>query len=367
MARRRFSPGGSRPRQRDGRRRQRDNGSSRAVQTPPAPVGPVEIPASLSVGELSNLLGASPVDTIKALMRSGVMATVNEVVDFETAAVVANSFDIQVLKPRDREESTAGNRVGIDDELTEANARPRPPIVTVLGHVDHGKTTLLDAIRGASVVATEAGGITQSIGAYQVERDGRKITFIDTPGHEAFTAMRASGAQVTDVAILVVAADDGVMPQTLEAIDHARAAAVPIVVAINKMDAPGADPDRVKGELAQHNVIVESYGGEEIAVEVSALRREGVDDLLESILLVADVAELKGNPDRPGVGVVIEANMDRARGPLATVLVRGGTVRLGDNVVAGTNRGRIKAMGFTMPTAFSPRSEARRGSTTCQV
>jgi translation initiation factor IF-2 len=309
-----------------------------------APSAPVELPASMTVGELSDIIKKSHVETIKALMRAGVMATVNEVVEFDVAARVAASFNIPVLKPKDREDSTAGQRVGIDEGLTEANAKPRPPIITVLGHVDHGKTTLLDAIRGANVVSSEAGGITQSIGAYQVEKNGHLITFIDTPGHEAFTAMRASGAQVTDIAVLVVAADDGVMPQTREAIDHAKAAGVPIVVAINKMDSPGADPDRVKGELAEQDVIVEDYGGDVVAVPVSALKRQGVDELLDSLLLVAEVQELKANPDRPGIGVVIEAHTDRARGPIATVLVRAGTVRIGDNVVAGTQRGRVRAM-----------------------
>ncbi len=343
MARRR-NPGG-RPR---GRRRQ---GPSDQNQRGPAPEpveetpsGPVELPATMTVGELSEILNKSHVDTIKALMRNGVMATVNEVIEFDVAARVAALYEIPVLKPRDREESTAAQRVGVDEQATDENAVTRPPIITVLGHVDHGKTTLLDAIRGAKVVDTEAGGITQSIGAYQVDKDGQRITFIDTPGHEAFTAMRASGAQVTDIAVLVVAADDGVMPQTREAIDHARAAGVPIVVAINKMDSPGADPDRVKGELAEAEVIVEDYGGDVVAIPVSALKNEGIDDLLESLLLVAEVQELKANPDRPAIGVVVEAHTDRVRGSIATVLVRAGRVKIGDNVVAGAQRGRVRAM-----------------------
>lgn len=286
----------------------------------------------------------SNVDTIKALMRLGIMATVNETVEFDVAAKVAASFNIGVLKPKDREESMASVKVGVDEDLTEENAQPRPPIVTVLGHVDHGKTTLLDAIRGSKVVDTEAGGITQSIGAYQVNKNGQLLTFIDTPGHAAFTQMRASGAQVTDIAVLVVAADDGVMPQTIEAIDHARAAGVPIIVAINKIDAPGADIDRTNAQLAEHEVIVESYGGDTVAVPVSALKGDGIDDLLESLLLVAEIQELKANPDRPGIGVVIESHMDRSRGSIASVLVRSGVVRTGDNVVAGTFRGRIKSM-----------------------
>ncbi len=343
MARRR-NPGG-RPR---GRRRQRPSDSEQrgpaTVAVEEAPAGPVELPATLTVGELAEILKKSNVDTIKALMRNGVMATVNESIEFDIAARVAALFEIPVLKPRDREESAAAQRVGVDDDATEENTEPRAPIITVLGHVDHGKTTLLDAIRGASVVDTEAGGITQSIGAYQVDRDGQRITFIDTPGHEAFTAMRASGAQVTDIAVLVVAADDGVMPQTQEAIDHAQAAGVPMVVAINKMDSPGADPDRVKGELAEHEVIVEDYGGEVVAVPVSALKGDGISDLLESLLLVAEVQELKANPDRSGIGVVIEAHTDRVRGSIATVLIRSGKVKVGDNVVAGTQRGRVRSM-----------------------
>ncbi|NQU97266.1 MAG: translation initiation factor IF-2, partial [Chloroflexi bacterium] len=293
---------------------------------------------------MSGILSQSHVDTVKTLMRFGVMATVNEVIDFETAARVAGEFDIQVLKPREREESTAGTKVGIDDDLTEETGVTRPPIVTVLGHVDHGKTTVLDSIRGSSIVSSEAGGITQSIGAYQVDHDGHLITFIDTPGHQAFTAMRASGAQVTDMAVLVVAADDGVMPQTIEAIDHIRAAGVPMIIAINKMDLPGADADRLKGQLTEHDIVVEDYGGDVVSVSLSALKGEGIEELLESILLVSEVSEFKANPDRPGMGVVIESNVDRTRGPIATLLVRAGTVCLGDNIVAGTTRGHIRAM-----------------------
>ncbi|TDI90545.1 MAG: translation initiation factor IF-2 [Chloroflexi bacterium] len=308
------------------------------------PRSPVDLPATSSVGELADILEKSNVDTIKALMRLGVMATVNETVEFDIAAKVAASFKIGVLKPKEREESAAAIKVGVDEDLTDENATTRPPIVTVLGHVDHGKTTLLDAIRGSKVVETEAGGITQSIGAYQVNRNGQLLTFIDTPGHAAFTQMRASGAQVTDIAVLVVAADDGVMPQTIEAIDHARAADVPIIVAINKIDAPGADIDKTNAQLAEHEIIVESYGGDTVAVPVSALKGDGIDDLLESLLLVAEIQELKANPNRPGIGVVIESHMDRSRGSIASVLVRSGVVRTGDNVVAGTFRGRIKSM-----------------------
>ena len=323
-----------------------ENGSdnARAVVEDKAPRSPVELPAQTTVGELADILEASNVDTIKALMRLGVMATVNETVEFEVAAKVAASFEIGVLKPKDRIESQASIKVGVDDELTDDNAVVRPPVITVLGHVDHGKTTLLDAVRGASVVDSEAGGITQSIGAYQVVKGDQQLTFIDTPGHAAFTQMRANGARVTDIAVLVVAADDGVMPQTLEAIDHAKAAGVPIIVAINKIDAPGADIDKTNAQLAEHDIIVESYGGDVVAVSMSALKGEGIDDLLESLLLVAEIQELKANPDRSGIGVVIESHMDRTRGSVASVLVRSGMVRVGDNVVAGTFRGRIKSM-----------------------
>lgn len=318
--------------------------SERTAVEERVPKSPVELPAQTTVGELAEILEVSNVDTIKSLMRIGVMATVNETVEFDVAAKVAASFGIGVLKPKDREESSASVQVGVDEDLTDDNAQTRPPVITVLGHVDHGKTTLLDAIRGARVVDSEAGGITQSIGAYQVDKDGQLLTFIDTPGHAAFTQMRASGAQVTDIAVLVVAADDGVMPQTQEAIDHARAAGVPIIVAINKIDAPGADIDRANAQLAEHEIIVEAYGGDTVAVPVSALKGEGIDDLLESLLLVAEIQELKANPDRSGIGVVIESHMDRARGAVASVLVKAGTVNVGDNVVAGTFRGRIKSM-----------------------
>jgi translation initiation factor IF-2 len=336
----RREPGGKR-----GNRPAPDGASSaRTAVEERVPKSPVELPAQTTVGELAEILEVSNVDTIKSLMRIGVMATVNETIEFDVAAKVAASFGIGVLKPKDREESSASVQVGVDEDLTDDNAQTRPPVITVLGHVDHGKTTLLDAIRGARVVESEAGGITQSIGAYQVDKDGQLLTFIDTPGHAAFTQMRASGAQVTDIAVLVVAADDGVMPQTQEAIDHARAAGVPIIVAINKIDAPGADIDRANAQLAEHEIIVEEYGGDTVAVPVSALKGEGIDDLLESLLLVAEIQELKANPDRSGIGVVIESHMDRARGAVASVLVKAGTVNVGDNVVAGTFRGRIKSM-----------------------
>ncbi len=305
---------------------------------------PVELPSNVSVGELANILEISNVDVIKSLMRLGVMATVNETVEFDVAAKVAASFEIGVLKPKEKEESIAAKKTGIDSDLSDENALPRPPIVTILGHVDHGKTTLLDYIRGTKVVDSEAGGITQGIGAYQVEKSNSKITFIDTPGHAAFTQMRANGAQVTDIAIIVVAADDGVMPQTIEAIDHARAANVPLIIAMNKIDLEGSDVDKVYGQLAEHEVIVESYGGDTIAVPISALKGDGVDDLLENILLLSEIQELKANPNRLGIGVVIESKMDRQKGPVATILVRSGSVKNGDIIVAGNLRGKIKSM-----------------------
>ncbi|MBI4305120.1 MAG: translation initiation factor IF-2 [Chloroflexi bacterium] len=331
------------PRPAGGARRPAPAPPTRSPAPAPKPeaTGPVEIPATITVGGLAEILGVSQIEAIKALMRIGTMATVNQQIDFQTAAQVATIFGIPVRKPRSKEESLAKERVA--DE-TDKDAVPRPPIVTILGHVDHGKTTLLDAIRGTQVAASEAGGITQRIGAYQIEWQDKKISFIDTPGHQAFTQMRARGAQVTDIAVLVVAADDGVQPQTREALDHARAAKVPIIVAINKVDVPGADPNRVKQQLAELGLIVESYGGDVVSAEVSALKRAGIDELLESILLVSEIEEIKANPNRPGSGVVVESYLDRSRGSLATVIVRSGTVRLGDNVIVGTVRGRVRAM-----------------------
>jgi translation initiation factor IF-2 len=317
--------------------------------------GPVEIPRALSVKELAEILGLSPVDVIKGLMKNGVMAAINQVVDFDTAAIVAADLGYEAVEQPVEAESTAvaadgvaGRRVFAEDD--QSKLQPRPPIVTVMGHVDHGKTSLLDAIRSTKVTESEAGGITQHIGAYQVQvpdpdtGEPRTITFLDTPGHEAFTSMRARGAQVTDIAILVVAADDGVMPTTREAIAHAKAAGVQIVVAINKIDLPSANPDRVKQELAQNDVLIEEYGGNVPAVLVSARTREGLGDLLTTLLLVADVMELRANPDRPAEGVVIEAQMDKNRGPLATILVQTGTLRSGDSVIVGDSYGRIRAM-----------------------
>lgn len=309
----------------------------------------VEIPRAVSVKELSEILSISPVEVIKDLMKNGVMASINQVVDYDTAAIVATDlgYEVQEKAIVETAEVSLPQDMGALKRLIEEDTgvlKSRPPVVTIMGHVDHGKTSLLDAIRQTNVTAMEAGGITQHIGAYQVEIHGQKITFLDTPGHEAFTAMRARGAQVTDIAILVVAADDGVMPQTKEAIDHARAAGVPIVVALNKVDKPNANPDRVKQELAEHGLVPEDWGGDTICVSVSAKRKEGIEDLLENLLLVAEVADLKANYNRPAIGSVVEAELDKNKGPLATVLVRTGNMKVGDFAVVGETYGRIKAM-----------------------
>ena len=334
------------------RTRQRRSGPRRqgnAVADRPAPrrqtvqfSGPVDLPAEITVAELSEVIRRSPIEIIKELMRLNMMVAMNDSIDFEVAATVAVRLGVRVRKPTDVEESEASDRVGVDD--TETNAAPRPAVVAVMGHVDHGKTTLLDAIRGTNVVDGEAGGITQSIGAYQIDHEGQLITFIDTPGHEAFTAMRARGAQATDVAVIVVAADDGVMPQTVEAISHAKAAQVPIVIAVNKIDLPGADSTRVKTELLEHDVIVEDLGGDVLAVHVSALKGEGVSELIDSLLLLAEVSEFTADPDRAAIGVVVEANLDRFRGPVATVIVRSGSVSQGDTIVAGDKFGHVRRM-----------------------
>lgn len=306
----------------------------------------VRIPDALTVKELGELLGVSPIDVIKRLMTHGVMAALNQAIDFRAAELVAKDFGFaveqEVPAPTAVEEEPAPFEDEEEDQPSELVERP--PVVTVLGHVDHGKTSLLDAIRKTKVAASEAGGITQHIGAYQVTRDGKTITFIDTPGHAAFTAMRARGARVTDIAVLVVAADDGVMPQTIEAINHAKAANVPIIVAINKVDLPQANPDRVKQQLLEHGVVVEEYGGDSVTVEVSALKGTGIDDLLEAINLVAELQELKANPKRKATGYVIEAKLDTSRGPVATLLVKNGTLRQGDALIAGEVPGKVKAM-----------------------
>jgi translation initiation factor IF-2 len=306
----------------------------------------VKLPPTITVRELGELLHSTPVDVIKELMKRGVMAAINQSVEYDMAASVAQELGFQP-QPADGAAARAGTSVAVvEGEPAEEgkNLRPRPPVVTVMGHVDHGKTSLLDAIRETNVTAHEAGAITQHIGAYQVDVNGHKITFIDTPGHEAFTAMRARGANVTDIAVLVVAADDGVMPQTIEAIAHAKAARVPIIIAINKIDLPAAEPDRVKQQLTQQEVVIEEFGGDVPAIPVSAKTKEGLDDLLEHIALVAEISELKANPDRPAEGTIIEAEMDQNRGPMATVIVEQGTLRVGEAVIAGESNGRVKAM-----------------------
>jgi len=313
----------------------------------PAPPRVVKLPRQLTVRDLGVELGVSGVDIIKELMKRGVMAAINQTVDYDTAAAVAEALGFAT----EAEDGVSAAGAGPEDEVSaeeEAGLVIRPPVVTVMGHVDHGKTSLLDAIRKTNVTASEVGAITQHIGAYQVEvpsADGpKKITFIDTPGHEAFTALRARGASVTDIAVLVVAADDSVMPQTIEAIDHARAAKVPMIVAINKIDLAAANPDKVKQDLVQKSVVIEEFGGDVIAVPVSAKTGAGLDDLLEHILLVAEVGELKANPNLPAEGVIIESEKDANRGPMATVIIQKGTLRLGDIVVAGGSWGKVKAM-----------------------
>lgn len=300
----------------------------------------VELPQTMTVKELAESLNLASGLIIKDLITRGYMVTINQSIDYATAADVAGAFSIPV-KQKELDASEGAIAAEIEEE---ENLRPRPPIVTILGHVDHGKTSLLDAIRQTNVTQQEQGGITQHIGAYQVEINDRKITFLDTPGHAAFTAMRARGAQVTDIAILVVAADDGVQPQTIEAISHARAANVPLVVAINKIDKDEANPDRVKQQLAEAGVVVNDWGGDVEAVGVSARRKTGIQDLLETVLLVADILDLKANPNRPAVGTVVEAQLDKARGPVATVLIENGTLSVGDFVAVGAESGKVRAM-----------------------
>ncbi|NME97274.1 translation initiation factor IF-2 [Aneurinibacillus aneurinilyticus] len=308
---------------------------------PEVKVDKITISGPMTVAELGKKMKKQPSEIIKKLFGLGVMATINQELEVDTIHLIAADYEIEVEEKIELDYSDFENIEEIDEPDT---LEERPPVVTIMGHVDHGKTTLLDAIRETNVTSTEAGGITQHIGAYQVVRHSKKITFLDTPGHAAFTTMRARGAQVTDIAIIVVAADDGVMPQTVEAINHAKAAKVPIIVAVNKMDKPSANPDRVKQELTEHGLVPEDWGGDTIFVHVSALKREGLDDILEMILLVAEVQELKANPNKRARGTVIEAELDRGRGPVATILVQHGTLKIGDPIVVGTAFGRIRAM-----------------------
>jgi translation initiation factor IF-2 len=332
------------------------------TETAPArPTGPVELPNPVVVKDLGEALGVSHADIINVLIRNGIFATVNQSIDFDTASLVAGELGFEtvergaaeraaaeaasaqeLVKPGSAEDGDGKPVLWTEDDPSKLVARA--PIVTVMGHVDHGKTSLLDAIRETKVASGESGGITQHIGASEVVHNDKRIVFLDTPGHEAFTAMRARGAQVTDIAIIVVAADDGVMPQTKEAIDHVRAARVPMIVAINKIDKADANPDRVKQELADNNVLIEEYGGDVIAVPVSAKQRTGIDDLMEMVLLVADLQELTANPDRAAVGTIVESKVDKGRGNVATVLVQTGTLKVGDVVSVGRTWGRVRAL-----------------------
>lgn len=332
-----FEPG---PRSSKGKKREKVSvGKKTEITTPKAIKRIIKITESITVGELAKRMGAKANDLIRLLMKMGFMATINHPLDFETAGIMASDFGYEI-------ENVALDLDEMLESLTDAPETliKRPPVVTIMGHVDHGKTSLLDAIRETNVIAGEAGGITQHIGAYDVELKGRKITFLDTPGHEAFTAMRARGAKVTDIVILVVAADDGVMPQTREAINHSKAAGVPIIIAINKIDKPDSKPERVKQELMEFGLVSEEWGGETIFVEVSAKKRVNIEELLEMVLLQADVMELKANPDKPARGTIVEAKLDRGRGPVATVLVQEGTLKGGDYFVTGVHYGRVRAM-----------------------
>jgi len=307
---------------------------------------PLALPPVISVADLATMMHTTPIEIIKELMKSGVMANINQQIDYDTAAQVAEALGWETHEdvPEVLQRADADFESRLLEGMNDPRAVVRPPVVTIMGHVDHGKTKLLDALRSANVAEGEAGGITQHIGAYQIETQGRKVTFLDTPGHEAFTAMRARGAQVTDVAVLVVAADDGVMPTTREAIAHIKSANVPMIVAVNKIDLEAANPDRVKQQLSEIDVMPEEWGGDVPFVEVSARENLGLDDLLEVILLVADVHELKANPNQLASGTVIEAKVDKNRGPVATVLIQSGTLNLRDIVVAGSTWGRVKAM-----------------------
>jgi translation initiation factor IF-2 len=309
----------------------------------------IELPANISIRDFAQIIEVSPIQIIKKLMTNGVMASINQAIDYDTAAILADEmgFDATLENPEAPVEKETGDvplwRKTIAGE-NEASLSPRPPVVTILGHVDHGKTSLLDAIRDADVAAGEAGGITQHIGAYQVELKGRQITFLDTPGHAAFTAMRSRGAQGADIVILVIAADDGVMPQTKEAIAHAKAARVPIIVALNKVDKPNSNPDRVKKQLSENDLMPDDWGGNTMVIPVSAKQKQGIGDLLEAILLVADNTDIRANPKGAVIGTIIEAELDKSKGPVATLLVQNGTLNTGDIVVAGNTYGRLRAL-----------------------
>jgi translation initiation factor IF-2 len=325
------------------------------VQTlDPRERGAIELPGTITVKELAELLGVNPADIIRELIKSGIFATINQLIDRDTASLVASELGYEVAEAEAAGTTgTDGETDGVVAEATKevlfeeddaAALQPRAPIVTVMGHVDHGKTSLLDAIRTTDVAAGERGGITQHIGASEVTHDGKRVVFLDTPGHEAFTAMRARGARVTDIAVVVVAADDGVMPQTLEAISHAKAAKVPIIIALNKIDKPDSNPDRVKTELTEAGIVVEEYGGDVPLVPVSAKTRIGLDELIEMILLVADLQELKANPKRTAIGTIVEARLDKGRGPVATALIQTGTLKVGEIIVVGETFGRVRAL-----------------------
>ncbi|MGL5244197.1 MAG: translation initiation factor IF-2, partial [Sarcina sp.] len=304
-------------------------------------VSVIEIGDTITVKELAEKLRKPVNDVIKTLIFTGVMAAINQEIDFQTAEKLAEKYEVEIVK---KEEESTLESFEEDMDVNEENLQKRPPIITVMGHVDHGKTSLLDAIRKAKVTASEAGGITQHIGAYTVNVNGEELTFLDTPGHEAFTAMRARGAQITDIVILVVAADDGIMPQTAEAINHCKAANVPMIIAINKMDREGANPERVKQELTEYGLVVEDWGGDVIAVPVSAKTQENIDTLLEMVVLTSEMLELKADPSRRAKGTVVEAKLDKGRGAVATLLVQNGTLHTGDSIIVGSTYGRIRAM-----------------------
>ena len=325
------------------KRRQEEQEKMRRLQLEIAKKAPVKvlIPDEIAVGELASRMKKTAAEVVKCLMKNGVMASVSQIIDFDTAAIIAEEMGCKVEK---EVIVTIEEKLIDTAEDREEDLQPRAPVVVVMGHVDHGKTSLLDYIRDAHVASGEAGGITQHIGAYQVEVDGKPITFLDTPGHEAFTAMRARGAMVTDVAILVVAADDGIMPQTVESINHAKAAGIPIIVAINKMDKPTANPERIKQQLTEYELVAEEWGGDTILVPISAKTGMGIDTLLEMVTLTAEMRELKANPNRSAHGAVIEARLDKGRGPIATLLVQNGTLKQGDVIIAGTAVGRVRAM-----------------------